>query len=332
MKTILLVMAAASQHLAAGQMGNCSVYTVDASSKCSDACGECFNPGGRPGQLCRDQGSKSGYYCEAFACMDWTFGSTYMRAAEHEFNKTENLSVYFGVGSFGSDDPMSGLGMCLRLAVEGVDRDIIVQSINTGGDVQGNQFDMQVGDGGFGANNKCAGGSGKMYPGTTATWGHEYGGVDNRSACSGLPKYPVISGPMKAAGDDLVTLCQYSFDKNARIQPPSQPSNPTIRNMKRVRCPPALVNATYLERTDDPAGYDGPSLPGFPNTAVSCQSSPWDLSFCLTRMMDCCKPSGAWKDNVRSSLTKPGKKVVQPCTSDGYTRYDVQCGCMDCEC
>lgn len=32
------------------------------------------------------------------------------------------------------------------------------------------------------------------------------------------------------------------------------------------------------------------------------------------------KPSGAFKDNLRPELMAPGKKVLQTCTSDGYTR------------
>ena len=55
-------------------------------------------------------------------------------------------------------------------------------------------------------------------------------------------------------------------------------------------------------------------------------------AWCLTRMMDCRKPSGAFKDNVQPSLVAPGQRLVQTCTNDGYTRIDVQCGCTDCYC
>jgi len=262
--------------------------------------------------------------------MDWTFGSSVNRKAEAAFNTQYNESVYFGVGSFGSKDQMAGLGACYRLKVEGVDRDLILQSINTGSDVQGNQFDLQVGDGGFGANNKCAGTSSAMYPGGTAAWGDMYGGVSTRDKCAGLPLYPTVSGPMKAAGDDLVSLCQYSFDKKVRLE--TNPSNPTILDMARVKCPPAIVELTQIQRSDEPADYHGTSLPGFPNPGTKCQHNSWDLSYCLTRMMDCCKPSGSWITNVVASLVVDKRKVVQMCTSDGYTRIDVQCGCFDCNC
>lgn len=297
---------------------------------CAQDCGRCFNPGSRPGKLC--QGSNTGYLCqdEAFACMDWTFGSVSMKAAEEAFNKANKDSVYFGVGSFGSSDQMKGLGACYRMKVDGVDRDLIVQAVNTGSDVQGNQFDMQVGDGGFGANNKCVGSSGDMYPGDVSAWGQMFGGVTTRADCANLPKYPSEPGPMQAAGDDLVSLCEYSFDKKVRLE--TNPSNPTIHDMARVKCPEGLVQHTWFQRSDDPDTYTGQSLPGFPNTNTTCQQDAWDLKYCLTRMMDCCKPSAAWTNNVVANLTVDGRKVVQTCTSDGYTRLDVQCGCFDCNC
>jgi len=313
------------------QTGNCSVYDQTPYTLCGQNCGKCFNPGGRPGKLC-DQGSTTGYLCQdpAYACIDWTFGSKKLLQAESTFTSLTGQSVYFGVGSFGSKDQMAGLGACYRLKVQGVDRDLIVQSINTGSDVQGNQFDLQVGDGGFGANNKCAGTSTAMFPGSTTSWGNMYGGVTSRDQCSGLPPYPTTSGPMKDAGDNLVTLCQYSFDKKVRLV--TNPSNPTILDMSRVKCPDGIVELTQIQRSDDPSGYSGPSLPGFPNTNTTCQHNDWDLSYCLTRMMDCCKPSGSWITNVVANLVVPTKKVVQMCTSDGYTRIDVQCGCFDCNC
>jgi len=279
-----------------------------------------------------DQSSNTGYLCQdpAFACMDWTFGSTALQRAETDFNSKNGDSVYFGVGSFGSSDQMAGLGACYRLKINGVDRPLIVQSINTGSDVQGNQFDLQVGDGGFGANNKCAGTSTSMFPGSTASWGDMYGGVKSRDQCAGLPPYPTDSAAMKNAGDNLITLCQYSFDKKVRLV--TGPSNPTITDMSRVKCPEGLINMTQIQRSDDPAAYTGPSLPGFPNTNHNCQQESWDLSYCLTRMMDCCKPSGSWITNVVANLVVSTRKVVQMCTSDGYTRIDVQCGCYDCNC
>jgi hypothetical protein len=306
------------------------------------------------------RGQQTGYYCPsdsppagsdmAFACMDWTFGSKAMQAAEEAFTSRTSADVYFGVGTFGSSDEMRGIGACYRLKVDTTEKDLIVQSVNTGSDVAGSQFDLQVGDGGAGAFNTCAGGgmNSSMYPGSYDPWGKQYGGVDNRAQCAGLPKYPQISGPMTAAGDDLVSLCQYSFDKRVRGE---GGSNPTLLDISRVTCPEELIFFTQIQRSDDPSpetyaiGADREAdeavgLKGFPNMnkygvpVHECQAGQpgGSTAYCLTRMMDCRKPSGAFKDNVKESLVVSGRKLVQPCLSDGYTRIDVQCGCADCYC
>mmetsp|Transcript_17459 Transcript_17459/g.53966 ORF Transcript_17459/g.53966 Transcript_17459/m.53966 type:complete len:349 (-) Transcript_17459:117-1163(-) len=154
--------------------GDCRTF-ARASDNCAKGCGDCFNPGARPGAMCN--GSSPGYFCPsdqppagasmAFACMDWTFGSGAQRAAEAAYNERSGKSpVYFGVGTYGtSSDPQRGLGMCVQMDVEGVDRPILAQSINTGSDVSGNQFDLQIGAGGAGIFNTCAGGSTSMYEG-----------------------------------------------------------------------------------------------------------------------------------------------------------------------
>jgi hypothetical protein len=130
---------------AADSSMDCSVYTTT-STNCAN-CGACFNPGARPGVKCSANGGV-GYFCAAdatpgatFACMDWSFASSSMKAAEEAFKARTGNDVYLGVGTYGVDnDQQRGLGNCYRMTVEGVDRDIIAQSINTGSDVAGNQF------------------------------------------------------------------------------------------------------------------------------------------------------------------------------------------------
>ena len=63
-----------------------------------------------------------------------------------------------------------------------------------------------------------------------------------------------------------------------------------------------------------------------------CSCGNTDCRFCLTRMMDCRKPSSGFVDNMHADLLEDGMMVAQPCTNDGYTRVDVKCGCMDCYC
>ena len=159
---------------------SCDIYhSVSNPDNClSGDCGSCFNPGARPGVLCR--GQQTGYYCSAsspsagadmaFACMDWTFGSQAMLAAEASWNaRSGEAPVYFGVGTYGTgSDPIRGLGACYKIEATGVARELLVQSINTGSDVAAKQFDLMVGDGGAGAFNVCAGGkpNATMFPGS----------------------------------------------------------------------------------------------------------------------------------------------------------------------
>lgn len=317
----------------------CTVYEESPNGACKSHCGACFNAGSRVGFV--NPAKSTGYYTTpsvgdgvwAGACMDWSFGSRSMQKAESAFNSRAGENVYFGVGSFGVADIQMGLGACFRLKVDTLDRDLIVQSINTGSDVSGNQFDLQQGDGGAGLFNNCAGKPGSMFPGGTDVWGHVYGGVDNRAQCAGLPPYPQNPEPMKAAGDSLVKMCEYAFDKGVRGE---GGSNPTLLDAHRVKCPSELVEMTQIQRTDEPPAFVGEDfhrVDGFP-TAKKCQldTPGGGAAYCLTRMMDCRKPSGAFKDNIHKDMVVPGKKLVQPCLSDGYTRLDVQCGCHDCYC
>jgi len=332
-----LFLSKSMSQMAAPLPGKCTVYQ-NASTNCENKCGSCFNPGSPSGFVI--PGAQTGYYATSDvgdmwvgACMDWSLGSNSMKKAETAFNTREKDSVYFGIGTYGTSDAQRGLGACFRLKVDTTDRDLIVQSVNTGSDVSGNQFDLQQGDGGTGAFNNCAGKAGSMFPGGNDVWGKQYGGVDHRADCAKLPHYTQKPDAMKAAGDDLVTLCEYAFDKKVRGE---GGSNPTLLDAHRVKCPQELVELTGIQRSDEPELYtasDKFHVQGFPN-ANKCQADVpgGGTAYCLTRMMDCRKPSGAFKDNIKSTLVVLGKRLVQPCLPDGYTRVDVQCGCQDCYC
>lgn len=321
----------------------CSIYGCE-------GCGTCFNPGGRRGVKCKGMGGQTGYYCPsdpdhatggdvAFACMDWTFGSHAMQAAESAFSHRTGQNVYFGVGTYGTEnDPQRGLAACYRLTVEGVDKDIVAQSINTGFDVAGKQFDLQIGAGGAGAYNTCAGSAGSMFPGGRDDWGCIYGGIDSKQACDRLPSHPTNAAAMISAGDSLQELCRYSFDAGVRLSGQSHAGgackyNPTLLHVGRVRCPDELVNLTQVQRNDEVGlSYGTAGNVSDPGRVCRSQEPGATSRYCLTRMMDCRKPSGAFKDNVLPELMVPGRRVVQPCTDDGYTRIDVQCGCEGCYC
>ena len=318
------------------EKGDCTFYDMTTTNCADTNCGTCFNPGSRAGEMCHASGPQGGYLCSAsspspdmaYACMDWSSGSTAMQEAEKAYEARTGQSVYFGVGTYGTDaDVQRGLGACYLITVDTVNKPLLVQSINMGYDVSESQFDLMQGDGGFGAYNTCAGGEESMFPGDKEPWGNIYGGVDYRTECAGLPSFPKIDGPMKDAGDDLVDMCEISFDRGYRLE---GGGNPSIQELSRVECPDELVEFTWMKRNDDPA-FDEPILIAKNTEDHVCQL-PISGAWCLTRMMDCRKPSGSWPNNVKSELMVDGMKLTQFCSNDGYTRYDVQCGCFECYC
>lgn len=93
--------------------------------------------------------------CAAYACLDWLPGSTDMVEREKVYYSHTLDSVYFGVGSFGSDKGFSlplfhslwtfpfssGIshalgqgGLCYRITTNTLDRDIIMQVVTTDSD------------------------------------------------------------------------------------------------------------------------------------------------------------------------------------------------------
>jgi hypothetical protein len=67
-----------------------------------------------------------------------------------------------------------------------------------------------------------------------------YGGWKTRDGCKKLPKYPKIVNPA-IDYDNLIDLCEYSFDKKVRG---SNGENPTIVDLARVECPSELYEFT----------------------------------------------------------------------------------------
>eukprot|EP00947_MAST-08B_sp_MAST-8B-sp1_P003107 g3107.t1 len=211
-----------------------------------------------------------------------------------------NSTHFFGVGSYGSDG--SNMGKCYEVDV-GAPKKALLQVINQGGDVATGQFDLQMGDGGFGVFDACAapttGGAPPMFAGSKDAFGPQYGGWTSKADCSKLPRTPSALKSLPAGEPDLIELCELSFDLGVRIE---GGQNPVIKTARRVNCPDALVRVTGLNRTD---GGD----------------SEVHGSGTLTRMLDCCKPSAGWVTNIKNP--DPKYKGVIPCTADGYTRVKV---------
>jgi hypothetical protein len=228
-----------------------------------------------------------------------------MHARQQSFFAATADNVYFGVGSYGNDQTRAGL--CYRITASGVDRDLIVQVVNQGGDVPDGNFDLQVADGGYGVFDACVaeGTSVPQFDGSGAQWGALYGGWSDITGCDQLPAHPHCGGDPQ---DDLQDLCRWSFQHNMRLSVGN--SNPSILNMCQVKCPAELYEATGLRRSDEA------------NTAYTCGPTGNSGGGLMTRMMDCTKPSYGWTGNVKGQ-TYPGYELVVPCRRDGYTRINA---------
>jgi len=215
--------------------------------------------------------------------------------------------VFFGVGSYGNQ--ASRAGNCYRITVGGLNTDLIVQVVNSGGDVPDNNFDLQMGDGGFGIFNGCTNDYTPLpqFDGSSANWGDQYGGWGgSKDQCANLPKYPHCSstGSSSLPQDNLQDLCVWSFNNNLR-------GVPIILNMCQVSCPAELYEATGIRRSDEP----------LPASTYTCANTGSNAGGILTRMMDCSKPAYGWSSNVVGQ-TYAGYNQVVPCRRDGYTRIN----------
>ncbi|MCP3140206.1 hypothetical protein [Pyxidicoccus xibeiensis] len=95
---------------------------------------------------------------------------------------------------------------------------MVVQVVNTGGDLGQNHFDLLVPGGGVGLFNACT----PQWNAPADGWGARYGGIASRAECSQLPS-------------QLRAGCQWRFEwfMNA--------DNPTM-SFKQVACPKALTD------------------------------------------------------------------------------------------
>ena len=84
--------------------------------------------------------------CVSYQCIDWTFGSAANTVRESAFYQETKERVYFGVGSYSSANTDPG-GLCYRITASSLDRDLIVQIVNSGGDVPNGNVDLQTGEG-----------------------------------------------------------------------------------------------------------------------------------------------------------------------------------------
>ncbi|EAR82809.1 glycoside hydrolase family 45 protein (macronuclear) [Tetrahymena thermophila SB210] len=268
----------------------------------------------------------------AYMCTHQALGSCQLQKAV----QADGYSSFaeYGFGGYGSNPPSNYCCRCFQIQVQDGDapaKDIIVQGINTGGDVNSNQFDLSMIAGGFGANNGCANqvfawnggawdgraGAAQYSQSAAGNWCSDptsdnsrcqnaySGGITKKSDCAKLPN------------SNLTQLCEYSFDSKWRT---NNGNRDTI--MKEVRCPAGLIKLSGCNRDD-------PSLP-YPSGKLSA-SDPSVMRGKLTHMWDCCKPSCSWTANV----SKANGTAVMSCDASGTnilgTNTSFQCTNFTCD-
>ena len=219
-----------------------------------------------------------------------------------------NWAIYGVVGIGQASD----CGKCFQLRVNGgsvpAKNFIIVQAVNTGSDVDSGQFDILVGAGGFGIYDSCSsdcktrhcgGGAcnAPQYSSGFSAWtpdGNCYGGgVRSAGGCDAL--VPTPESKQTFAEKTLLYGCKAAIDQGYH-------QNIQV-NFAQVQCPKSLYHITGIR-----SGGDA-SLP-LPNPSLSLPGSGR-----TTTTMDCCKPTCAWRQNVRG--TDPNWPSLYVCNREG---------------
>lgn len=188
------------------------------------------------------------------------------------------------------------------------DRQLIIQSINSGFDVAPGQFDIFMGGGGFGyftaCNSDC---TTKYCQGGPCSIGQFSGSFDDWNRPHFNDPNPCYSGGIKwldeAPGTDIYQLCLELSKSGTSYKDVSLTrsciysnlllyhQNFVKTNYLQVKCPEGLVRLTGLRRNDDqnqPYPNRDLHLSGY------CEGSRSGGKYCITSMQDCCKPSCSW--------------------------------------
>ena len=220
----------------------------------------------------------------------------------------------YGVVGIGQQ---SDCGKCFQLEITGAGAwptgktKYIVQAVNTGSDVSSGQFDIFIGAGGFGiydacssdcqSGQVCSGGhcNAPQYSGDFHAWtpsGNCYGGgVLDSDGCNKLVTTP--SQSQNFAEKTLIYGCKAALEQNYH-------QNFQI-NYQQVQCPKSLYQMTGIRPRSD-------YLLRSPHNDLKLENQGR-----TTTMMDCCKPTCAWRQNVES-YTDPNWPQAFACSKEGY--------------
>jgi hypothetical protein len=264
-----------------------------------------------------------------FACPHMMMFSEDMLLAAR-FDRNHN-NFYYAVAGSNSDNDA---GKCYQVKLLKPEltttlppRDLIVQVINSGGDVNFQQFDLMMGAGGFGiytacnsdCNRRyCSGGAchASLYKGNWNDWTRsQYQNTGDLCYAGGVKWRPPYNQTT------LNTMCGNLFRtdspilfKNVQVNRSCITSNRLNYHQnfqayrsKQVQCPRGLYQLTGLRRADD-TQY---ALPRIGQTLPDTCDHPT----CTTTMMDGCKPSAAWPDKGNPSKDWPN---VYTCDKFGF--------------
>jgi len=154
-------------------------------------------------------------------------GAAYMCSSQQPIVISDTLSYGYAAVNIAGKTEANWCCACYQLTFTSgpvVGKQLIVQAVNTGGDLSSNQFDLAIPGGGVGIFNGCT----AQYGAPSQGWGAQYGGVSSLADCASLP----------AA---LQAGCEWRFNwfENA--------DNPNV-SWKSVGCPSELTANTGCVR------------------------------------------------------------------------------------
>lgn len=157
-------------------------------------------------------------------------GSSYACTSNQPVILNSSLAYGFAAANIGGKTEQSWCCGCYELIfISGqvTGKKMIVQVINTGGDLGHNHFDLQIPGGGVGIFNGCT----SQFGAPSNGWGARYGGVGSKSECDQLPT-------------KLQPGCKWRFDWFMGAD------NPNVQ-FRRIKCPEAMQRITNCQRTDE---------------------------------------------------------------------------------
>ncbi|PKS07469.1 hypothetical protein jhhlp_006073 [Lomentospora prolificans] len=170
-------------------------------------------------------------------------GSAYTCSNNSPWAVNDQVAFGFAATHISGGNEASWCCACYKLTFTSgpvAGKTMVVQSTNTGGDLSGNQFDLQIPGGGVGIFDGCASQFGQSLP------GERYGGISSRSQCDSFPA-------------SLKDGCYWRFDWFNNADNPSH-------TFEQVQCPSELVAISGCRRADD-SSFPVFQLPSSPATS-----------------------------------------------------------------